>query len=347
MEGPTRSDRGIGRCGRARAPASQAHPCVSGHNSGEALGAALCMPCCVCGVCAAGVWAAAPRSRSVSVRRVLQQLASRGTQAANGSEMHLDLERIVDRISEYTFGFRGAHHDDQLYLWSFPRSRPGAVVQYRSGYGGPQYCCSASCKAAKLQSRSFEEAAELREDTTRMEFEEGGACDDGVEDPAGAEPLGLRAKATQIFDWRDVRALLRREAESEATKKPSRSTDAGGNMRESSKTLESTLQRLGKQTHLKDRRVLQFPREASQCLALQSARSQFARQSSLQAAEPDDVVMDAAIDTEMPATDVSRFNVESLLQGTARIAWKLSPDAGLNEDQLKPVALLAIKMQAA
>ena len=77
------------------------------------------MPCCVCGVCAAGVWAAAPRSRSVSMRRVLQQLASRGTQAANGSEMHLDLERIVDRISEYTFGFRGAHHDDQLYLSEF------------------------------------------------------------------------------------------------------------------------------------------------------------------------------------------------------------------------------------
>ena len=37
----------------------------------------------------------------------------------------------------------------------------------------------------KLQNCSSEEAAELSDDKTRMEFEDvGGACDDGTEDPA-------------------------------------------------------------------------------------------------------------------------------------------------------------------
>ncbi len=74
--------------------------------------------------------------------------------------MHLDLERIVERINEYTFGFRGAHHDDQLYLSEFVAFKAKELlfnidldVEARN---------AVVVQAAKLQNCSSEEAAELR-----------------------------------------------------------------------------------------------------------------------------------------------------------------------------------------
>ena len=56
---------------------------------------------------------------------------------------------------------------------------------------------------------------------------------------------------------------------------------------------------------------------------------------------------DIVVDLPDAVPAVSCFSPDELFQGPARLAWGLCRRATPNEDQIKPVALVAIKMEAA
>ena len=259
-------------------------------------------------------------------------------------EMHIHLARPIEFISRY-MGLDLGYHLDQLHLAEF------AALKAREKLYHIDLDIDARNtiiqKAQNLARCAVEDEQELAPARKQLEFEDVGG--DYVEPTTDDLELTLKTmkgySMEAEFTAADIKRLLARETEVECARHPAR-----GRTKESYKQMLNVAEVFEGITDLFMKKTL--PVEPSTRLHFDRDFDDVLKRFQENAAEFRNS-LDGANTAEdaPPMTNISShpeaslFDLDDVMQGPLTVAKRLIETASLNEDQMRPIALVAKKMQ--
>jgi len=284
------------------------------------------------------------RNRSMLRRHFLGELLSQHASIQPAGELHIHLARPLECIMLF-LGLELGYHPDQLHLAEF------AAVKAREKLFHIDLDIDARNtvvhKAQQMSRCTAEEEAEPTPKRARMEFEDVGGqhIDDMTDD---LELLMKTAKGFLMdpdFNVRDIRSLLTREAEVEAARHPT-----PGQTKESYKQMlgvadvfEEAMERFMQPgAPVESSARVHFGVDFEGVLREYQDSAEAYRKLRDGSAE---LPIDDSVDNNSCFAAASLFELDLVMQGPVAVAKHLVDSASLNEDQKRPVALVAARMQ--
>ena len=284
--------------------------------------------------------------RSTMQRLCIHQLLSDIALKQPIGEMHTHLARPIEIISRY-MGLDLGYHPDQLHLAEFAALKACEKLYHIDLDIDARNTIIQ--KAQNLSRCAVEDEQELAPARKQLEFEDVGG--DYVEPTTDELELTLKTmkgySMEAEFTAADIKKLLARETEVECARHPAR-----GRTKESYKQMLKVAEVFEDTTDLFMKQTL--PVEPSTRLHFEGAFDDVLKRFQEKAAEFRDS-LDGANNAEddlpmlkrSPHPEASLFDLDDVMQGPLTVAKRLIEAASLNEDQRRPIALVAKKMQLA
>ena len=149
----------------------------------------------------------------------------------------------------------------------------------------------------------------------------------------------------RIYDWRVVKRMLTRDEEVGDARQPGRPSDASKRMRDYEALFCPVFQSMGDSRTLVESKNVQVS-NCTELLLVQQARAERLRKDEEGGAHGDVVPREQLVEESRASKpEASIVSLEEIQQGPGKVARKLAKDAKLNDDLLRPVALVADKTQ--